>query len=84
VPQNRAKRSSIQLRMIGDDDLREWRITPQYHVTAVLPLNLKTNFEESRYTGAPRDSRQLRHTAKRTASNRYGGTGKLSSWRARI
>jgi hypothetical protein len=39
--------------MIRDNDLRKGRITPKDDVAAVLPFNLKIDFEKSRNTISP-------------------------------
>lgn len=44
LAKNRAKRSSIQFRMVGDHYLRKRRFTPKNDVATVLPLKLKPEF----------------------------------------
>jgi len=48
LAQDGSQGSCIELRMIRDNDLSKGRITPKDDVAAVLPLDLKIDFEKSR------------------------------------
>src|SRR5579859_115267 len=78
LPQDSTQSPCIQLLVIWYHHLSERHVPAKYDVAALLSLNLKACFAKSRNTDAPRDPRQLGHTASKTASNRSGGIGKPS------
>jgi hypothetical protein len=76
MPQDRAQGSSIELLVIGDDELREWIITPKDDVTGALSFHDEPGTRECLDALPPRNTRQLRQTATTSVSKRSSGTGR--------
>ena len=71
-----AKGSAIQLFVIRHNELGKGIVSPQYDVTAFLPLDAETHLRKRADAFSPRNSRQVAHTATTRVSNRSLGMGR--------
>lgn len=76
---DRAQGPAIELRVIRDDELREWLLPSKNDVAAGLAANEEPCPSERIHAVTTRDARELGHTATTRVSKRSAGTGRLSS-----
>ncbi len=63
MPEDRTKRTAIELPMIWYYDLGEWLNATKDHVAALLPSKNEADLAERLDTLSPRDAGQPGHTA---------------------
>lgn len=84
MSKNRAEGSAVELVMIGDNNLGEWIVAPENHVTARLAAEREADAGKGANTFPAGDARESAHTATTNVSKRSSGTGRLSCSRAAI
>ena len=73
--------ASVQLAVIGNDDLSEGGIAAKNDVATFLTANVKAGLTQRAHTLAAGDAGKFVHTATKRVSNRSAGTGRWSSSR---